>query len=349
MKKVIITVPREHASKLEPLLKDTLYFIEDAADNKRITVFVLDDMLEEMIEKTHDTLDIPEGSQFSRPVWTGIISRIQNTFGKSDKNTIIEVYSPDFILSPYLENLKKESEDKKKPRGRPSIEKMIQSTEGYSRFDINGVILAAIAGIVALIGLFLNNVGIIIGAMLISPLLGPIYALAITTAIGDVKKIFRCVQIIVMYVGMLVGIALVATFLLSLVFQLSVTDEIAARMVSNVVYIVMALLLGFATIVALSRGIPEGMAGVAIAAALLPPAVVTGIALVIEPSGAFNALILTLQNVVGLIAGAIAAVIVLDIRPRDASDQDRAHRILSRIGTLLIVVVLVLVALTLLV
>jgi uncharacterized hydrophobic protein (TIGR00341 family) len=349
MKKVIITVPREHAPKLEPLLIDTLYFIEDVADNKRITVFVLDEMLEDMIEKTHDTLDIPEGSKFSRPLWTGIISRIQNTFGESDKNTIIEVYSPDFILSPFLENLKKESEDKKKPRERPSIEKMIQSTEGYSRFDLNGVVLAAIAGIVALIGLFLNNVGIIIGAMLISPLLGPIYALAITTAIGDVKKIFGCIRIIVMYVGMLIGIALVATFLLSLVFQLSVTDEIAARMVSSVVYIVMAILLGFATIVALSRGIPEGMAGVAIAAALLPPAVVTGIAMVIEPSGAFSALILTLQNVVGLIAGAVGAVIVLDIRPREASDQDRAHRILSQIGTLLILIMLVLIALTLLV
>jgi uncharacterized membrane protein len=148
---------------------------------------------------------------------------------------------------------------------------------------------------------------------------------------------------------MLIGIALVATFLLSLVFQLSVTSEIAARMVSNVVYIIMAILLGFATIIALSRGIPEGMAGVAIAAALLPPAVVTGIALIIEPSGAFSAFVLTLQNVVGLIAGAIGAVVILDIRPREASDQHRAHQILSRIGTLLIVVLLVLVALTLLV
>ena len=42
--------------------------------------------------------------------------------------------------------------------------------------DFQLIILTLLAGIVALFGLFLNNVAVIIGAMVISPLLEPIYA-----------------------------------------------------------------------------------------------------------------------------------------------------------------------------
>ncbi|HPM61326.1 MAG TPA: DUF389 domain-containing protein, partial [Methanoregulaceae archaeon] len=68
-----------------------------------------------------------------------------------------------------------------------------------------------------MIGLFLNNIGIIIGAMLLSPLLGPIYALAVYVAIGDMKTTLRCVEIIGLMVIMLVVIAAAASFVLSFV------------------------------------------------------------------------------------------------------------------------------------
>ena len=98
----------------------------------------------------------------------------------------------------------------------------------------------------------------------------------------------------------------------------------------NAVFILMAVLLGFATMIALSKGIPEGIAGVAIAAALLPPAVVTGISAVLFPEGALKAFVLTLQNVVGLIAGSIIGVMFLHIGPRDLFAQVQSRQVITR-------------------
>jgi len=101
----------------------------------------------------------------------------------------------------------------------------------------------------------------------------------------------------------------------------------------------MAVLLGFATMIALSKGIPEGIAGVAIAAALLPPAVVTGITLALYPEGAVKAFILTLQNVVGLIAGSIIGVMFLHIGPRDLFSQVQSRQVIIRVAWFLAILI----------
>jgi uncharacterized membrane protein len=89
----------------------------------------------------------------------------------------------------------------------------------------------------------------------------------------------------------------------------------------------------------MAKGIPEGIAGVAIAAALLPPAVVTGIALVWLPSGFLDAFTLTLQNVVGLITGSLIGVVFLKIGPRDLFAHYIVQKSLARIGWLLAVLI----------
>ncbi|KUG19496.1 hypothetical protein ASZ90_010784 [hydrocarbon metagenome] len=356
MKKVVITLSAEQAEKLEAILsesilKDALYFIEEYPDRKKFTVFVLDETLEEMISKTHDILEGQQNQQYSRPLWTGLLTRIENVMEKTDRNTLVEVYSPDFIISPFLDELKKKSEETDRPKekssGEPLIEKIVAATERYSRFDRNTFILASIAGLVALIGMFLNNIGIIIGAMLVSPLLGPIYSMAINMTLGNLKAVLRCSRIIVAMVGLLIGVSMLITFLLSLVIALPLTSEIAMRMDASAVYILMAALLGFASIIALYRGIPESIAGVAIAAALLPPAVVTGIAVVLFPGGAFKAFMLTCQNVVGLITGSVIAAVMLQIYPRDGFDQLRARQFITRIAWILAFLIFLLVILSL--
>ncbi|HQA80949.1 MAG TPA: TIGR00341 family protein, partial [Methanoregulaceae archaeon] len=175
------------------------------------------------------------------------------------------------------------------------------------------------------------------------PLLGPIYALAVYVAIGDVKTTMRCVEILGLMVLMLVFIAALASFALSFVIDLTLTPEIMSRMDPNAVFILMAVLLGFATMIALSEGIPEGIAGVAIAAALLPPAVVTGISLALFPAGTVKAIVLTLQNVIGLIAGSIIGVIFLHIGPRDIFAQIQSRQVIIRVVWFLVILILFLV------
>lgn len=339
MKKVIITVPRAKAEKLEKSLAGIVYTIVESEEWTRYTLYVQDGMIDDMITKTHASLNGEGPKGTGAPIWTGLIPEIREAAGEEDRYTLIEVSSPDFVISPYLDKLKLEWKARAPREERTPVEKILASAENYSTFDINKVILAAIAGIVALIGLFLNNIGIIIGAMLLSPLLGPIYALAISIATGNRQATVDCVKILTIYILMLIGIAAIVTLPLSYVIDLQMTTEIASRMDANSVYIVMAILLGLATIIAMAKGIPEGIAGVAIAAALLPPAVVTGIALVWLPSGFLDALTITLQNVVGLITGSLIGVVFLKIGPRDLFAHYIVQKSLARIGWLLAVLI----------
>ncbi|MFA5332734.1 MAG: TIGR00341 family protein, partial [Methanoregula sp.] len=264
------------------------------------------------IEPTVVTLYVPDD------LFDKVLSKIKELPDINEHESIIEVSSPDFVISPLLDEIKAglAEKPKEKPKDRPIIEDLVESAERHIDLDTSKILLAAIAGMVALIGLFLNNVGIIIGAMLISPLLGPIYAFAVNTAVGNSRNVFNCVKILTVLLVMVIAISFIITALLSFVIPLTITSEISSRLDANPVYILMAFLLGFATIFALSEKIPEGVAGVAVAAALLPPAVVFGISLYLLPGSAFLALTLTLQNVIGLLAGSIGAVLILQVRPR---------------------------------
>jgi uncharacterized hydrophobic protein (TIGR00341 family) len=325
MKKVVIEIPKNKSYKIHTKFKDTIYSVNEGDQSTRFTLYIPDNMLDELIHQTNGSIN-----EQPRPVWTGIIPDYETTTKEDDRITLIEVSTPDFVISPFVDKIKQKFDFTKKESITP-IEKIIAATESYAEFDKNKIILAVIAGLVALIGLFLNNVGVIIGAMLISPLLGPIYALAVYIAIGDVKTTLRCIGILGLMVFILVGIAALATFMLSFVVPLSLTPEIVARQDPNAVFILMALLLGFATMTALSEGIPEGIAGVAIAAALLPPAVVTGLSLVLLPEGALRAAVLTLQNIVGLIAGSIIGAMFFHIGPRDLLAQGLSRQFITRI------------------
>jgi uncharacterized hydrophobic protein (TIGR00341 family) len=343
MKKVVIEVPKDKSEKIYKKFKDAVYSVLEGEKSTRFTLYIPDDMLNELIHQTNGAIE-----KRSRPVWTGLIPDYETANKEDDRITLIEVSTPDFVISPFVEKLKQQFDSRKKEAIAP-IEKIIAATESYAEFDKNKIILAAIAGLVALIGLFLNNVGVIIGAMLISPLLGPIYALAVYIAIGDVKTTARCIEMLGLMVFMLVGIAALATFALSLIVPLSITPEIVARQDPNAVYILMALLLGFATMTALSEGIPEGIAGVAIAAALLPPAVVTGLSLVLFPEGALRAAVLTLQNIVGLIAGSIIGAVFFHIGPRDLFAQGLSRHFIVRILWFLAILIVFLVVISFLV
>jgi uncharacterized hydrophobic protein (TIGR00341 family) len=336
MKKVVIEVPKNKTEKILEKFKDTLYSIQEDEKSTRFILYVPDEMLDELIHQTEGSIGKRPDS---RPLWTGLIPDYESLAKEDDRITRIEVSTPDFVISPFVEKISKQFSYTRKKEEKTPIEKIIATTQSYTEFDQKKFILAAIAGLVAMIGLFLNNTGIIIGAMLVSPLLGPIYALAVYIAIGDMKTTLRCIEILGLMVLMLVIISAIASFALSFIISLTLTPEILSRMEPNAIFILMAVLLGFATMIALAKGIPEGIAGVAIAAALLPPAVVTGISLALFPGGAVKAIVLTLQNIVGLIAGSIIGVIFLQIGPRDLFAQAQSRQIIIRVVWFLAIII----------
>lgn len=129
---------------------------------------------------------------------------------------------------------------------------------------------------IATLGLVLNSPAVIIGAMLISPLMGPILAGGLALATGDVILGLRSV------VNLALSCIVAITFAVLLVGLLpfkEMTDEIAARTQPTTLDLVVALFSGAIGSIATCKqvkGVVTSIPGVAIAVALMPPLGVIG-------------------------------------------------------------------------
>ena len=135
--------------------------------------------------------------------------------------------------------------------------------------------ILAIATVIASVGLNVNSIPVIIGAMLISPLMGPIFGLGLGLGIND----FDLMKTAGKNLLVMIGISLVASFLYFLITPLSLNNptELLARTNPTIYDVLIALFGGFAGIFEQCRK-DKGtvFAGVAIATALMPPLCTAG-------------------------------------------------------------------------
>lgn len=132
---------------------------------------------------------------------------------------------------------------------------------------------------IATLGLVLNSPAVIIGAMLISPLMGPILAAGLALASGDIILGGRAITNLVL--SCLVAISLAVVLVALLPFK-EITAEIAARTQPNTLDLFVALFSGAIGSVAICKevkGVVTSIPGVAIAVALMPPLCVAGFGL----------------------------------------------------------------------
>lgn len=263
------------------------------------------------------------------------IDEIRKSMNSYDKTNLIEVTTPDFVISRPLEK----EEEKEAGKEVEPVEKLMQDTRKYAVLEWSKVTLTTVAALIALSGLFLDNIEIVVGAMLLSPLLGPVYGFAISLGVGKVKSAVRSIVVLVVLLLFSVAMVAVLTFATSRFIPLTLTAQITSREVLSPLYVPIALLLGFASMLAMTKGIPEIAAGVAISVALVPPAAVAGILLVVKPAMAAYPAIIVAQNVLGLMAGALVSVMVLNLGPRRYYEKVVARRLMVR--TSIIVAVLI--------
>ena len=125
------------------------------------------------------------------------------------------------------------------------------------------------------IGLNANSTAVVIGAMLISPLMGPILGVGLSIGINDIDTLRRSM----INLGVMVGLSLITSFLFfSIPIFQEATTEILSRTRPDVRDVFIALAGGLALIVAISRPSAQTntVAGVAIATALMPPLCTAG-------------------------------------------------------------------------
>ena len=184
------------------------------------------------------------------------------------------------------------------------------------------------AGIAAL-GLVINSPAVIIGAMLISPLMGPIMALGLALAASDLYLAIKAVGKLVASIALAIGLSAFIVWLLP--FH-SITTEIVARTNPNLLDLGIALFSGLAGSVAVCRtaggsGVTT-LPGVAIAVALMPPLCTLGFGL---GSGANmrimgGAGLLFLTNLVAIVASAFAIFLLVGMNAEDVRTQMASSR-----------------------
>ncbi len=129
---------------------------------------------------------------------------------------------------------------------------------------------------IATLGLVLNSPAVIIGAMLISPLMGSILAGGLALATGDVILALRAIFNLLLSCGLAIALAFLVVLMLP---AKEMTSEIMARTQPNLLDLIIALFSGAVGAVAIckeAKGVVTSVPGVSIAVALMPPLCVVG-------------------------------------------------------------------------
>ena len=151
---------------------------------------------------------------------------------------------------------------------------------------------------IAILGLILSSPAVVIGAMLIAPLMGPIIGLGFAMASGDYVWLRKCARSVAIGAIMAVIFCAIIVFLSPLK---TVTAELAARTRPNLFDLLVALFSGMAGAYALIRGREGAVVGVAIATALMPPLATVGFGLATLNATVFSgALLLFVTNLVAI-------------------------------------------------
>jgi uncharacterized hydrophobic protein (TIGR00271 family) len=177
------------------------------------------------------------------------------------------------------------------------------------------------AALIAGFGLIENSPAVIIGAMLIAMLYGPIVGIALGLAEANLHLLRRGLlaevvgALLVLAAGLLIGIS---------TRDLTIGGEILSRTSPNLLDLLIALVGGLAGgFTFVSTGLSGVVVGVAIATALVPPLTTCGILLARQlPNAAAGAFLLFLANFTAIALGATIVFLLAGHRPA-AADQSK--------------------------
>ena len=200
--------------------------------------------------------------------------------------------------------------------------------------------ILAIAIIIASVGLNVNSIPVVIGAMLISPLMGPIFGLGLGLGISDVQLVKSSGKNLLV----MVAISITASFLYFAITPLSLSNptELLARTNPTIYDVLIALFGGFAGIFEQCRK-EKGtvFAGVAIATALMPPLCTAGFGLAGGNFGYFfGAMYLFFINCLFIMLATYISVKYFEFRQTEFSDISTGRKT-KRIITMLIILFIV--------
>lgn len=215
---------------------------------------------------------------------------------------------------------------------------VLESVRAGVTFKGSQLLVLIFAIFIASVGLNTNSIPVIIGAMLISPLMGPIIGMGVAVAIEDfalLKRSFRNVSMAV------VG-SLLASALYFLIWpQYESASQLLARTSPSIYDVFVGLFGGAAGILSIAcKNKGQVMPGVAIATSLMPPLCTAGYGLATVQMNFFlGALYLFVINAVFILFASWVGVKLMGYKARRGANSPRARRVRFAVYTMVFVTV----------
>jgi uncharacterized hydrophobic protein (TIGR00271 family) len=161
------------------------------------------------------------------------------------------------------------------------------------------LLMNVLAATIATYGLFANSPAVVISAMIVAMLLGPIVGVSLALVDIDMKLLLKSLTSLL---AGAIGVMVTAFIIGTIHKDMPITNEIMSRTAPNLLDLMVALAGGAAGAYAtVSPRLSIAVVGVAIAVALVPPLSVAGILFARGEVGlAFGALLLTFTNMVAI-------------------------------------------------
>jgi uncharacterized hydrophobic protein (TIGR00271 family) len=212
-------------------------------------------------------------------------------------------------------------------RGIPQLERedrvsLVERVQNASQWNVDFIMLICLSTAIATLGLMLDSVAVVIGAMLVAPLMTPLIGCGLAVVQGNgflmrsASKSVLLGFLVALFIALLMGVAIP---------HAGITDQMLARGKPNALDLAVALISGIAAAYATARpNLLGALPGVAIAAALVPPIATAGVALshgdVITFIGAVT---LFLTNIIAIVLGAAAALFAVGMQAQHLHTKEK--------------------------
>lgn len=307
MRMMFLTCPAEASRAIESVLKDW-----DALDWS-------------VIETEYQFMDIrvvlPESDSQS------LIDAIQGRLTPY-KNWRVVIVPVEACITPQTDQtLKDQIDPPKEDKKSPEIalrEEIYQDVAEGTKIDSVFIVLTLLSAIVAALGMNANSVAVVVGAMVIAPLLGPLLAFSFASAIGDVELMWKSTR--TAFAGLALGF--VTALLIGFIIPVNLeSPELIDRTHVGLDSVVLALASGGAAALSVSRGMATTLVGVMVAVALLPPSVAVAVYLGAgEVELSWRAAVLLATNIICVNIASLLVFALRGVRPRTWLEKRSAKR-----------------------
>lgn len=214
----------------------------------------------------------------------------------------------------------------------------LEIREGVS-FRGTNILILIIAIFIASLGLNTNSTAVIIGAMLISPLMGPIIGVGLGIGIHDFELVKRAIRNLIMAAGF----SILTSTLYFIISPVSAGhSELLARTSPTIYDVLIGFFGGAAGIIAIgSKSKGNVIPGVAIATALMPPLCTVGYGMAtLQPTYFLGAFYLFLINSIYIALATFIGVKLMHYKPIQEKNPIKAKKVRRLVYTISILTLL---------